>query len=342
MRKEADSMDLSTTYMRLRLRNPIVAAASPLTRDISNIRRMEDAGVAAVVMHSVFEEQLAHEAGEQNHYAVHGSESFGEALTYFPPAGEYKVGPEQYLENIRQAKEIADIPIIGSLNGATVGGWMDYAKLIEAAGADALELNVYMVPTDANLSGREVEQDYLEILQAVKKSIKIPVAMKLSPYFSNLAWMAKKLDILGADALVLFNRFYQPDIDLETQEVVPGLILSSEFEMRLPLRWVAILHDYVQADLAASTGVFTGHDVLKMLMAGADVTMLCSVLLMHGIDEVRKILDLMKEWMTEHEYESVEQLKGCMSHRSCPEPAAFERANYMKALNSYEWQPSKR
>ena len=328
-------MNLSTTYMGLQLKNPLVPSSSPLTREVSTIRQMEDAGAAAIVMHSVFEEQLAHEAGELEHYLAQGTESFGEAVTYFPPAKEFKVGPEQYLENIRQAKEAVGIPIIGSLNGATVGGWVDYARQIEAAGADGLELNVYLVPTDADTSGGRIEQTYFDILEAVKKSVSLPVAMKLSPFFSNCAWMAKKLDAAGADALVLFNRFYQPDIDLENQTVVPGLILSSEFEMRLPLRWVAILHGYVQASLAATTGIFTGYDVLKLLMAGADVTCVCSALLMHGVGQMGKMLQQMTDWMSEHEYESVEQLKGCLSHRSCPEPRAFERANYMKALNEY-------
>lgn len=328
-------MNLSTTYMGLKLRSPVVPSASPLTREVSNLREMEDAGAGAIVMHSVFEEQLTHEAGELEHYAAQGTESFSEALSYFPQVEEYKIGPDQYLENIRRAKETVEVPIIGSLNGATVGGWVDYARQIQEAGADGLELNVYLVPTDANRNGRKVEQTYLEILRAVKKSVTIPVAMKLSPYFSNCAWMAKKLDGAGADALVLFNRFYQPDIDLEEQTVVPSLILSSEFEMRLPLRWVAILHGYVQASLAATTGIFTGQDVLKLLMAGADVTMVCSVLLMRGIGELEKIIRQMTDWMSQHQYESVEQMKGCLSHRSCAEPGAFERANYMKALNNY-------
>ena len=328
-------MNLSTTYMGLKLRSPVVPSASPLSREVSNLRAMEDAGAGAIVMHSVFEEQLTHEAGELEHYTTQGTESFSEALSYFPPVEEYKIGPDQYLENIRQAKETVEVPIIGSLNGATVGGWIEYAKQIQEAGADGLELNVYLVPTEANRNGRKVEQTYVDILRAVKKSVTIPVAMKLSPYFSNCAWMAKKLEGAGADALVLFNRFYQPDIDLEEQSVVPSLILSSEFEMRLPLRWVAILHGYVQASLAATTGIFSGRDVLKLLMAGADVTMVCSVLLMRGIGELEKIIRQMTEWMSQHEYESVEQMKGCLSHRSCPEPGAFERANYMKALNNY-------
>ncbi|UCG33627.1 MAG: dihydroorotate dehydrogenase-like protein [Phycisphaerales bacterium] len=328
-------MNLSTTFMGLELKNPVVPSASPLTRDVSNIREMEDAGAGAIIMHSVFEEQLAHEAGELNHYLVQGTESFGEALSYFPKVDEFKVGPEEYLENIRKAKETAAVPIIASLNGVTVGGWMDYAKQIESAGADGLELNVYQVPTDANQSGREIEQAYIDILQAVKKSVKIPVCMKLSPFFSNTAWMAKKLDLAGADGLALFNRFYQPDINLDELSVEPGLILSSEFEMRLPLRWVAILHGYVGASLAATTGIFTGYDVIKMVMAGADITCLCSVLLMRGIGEMNKIIGQMTEWMSENEYASVEEMKGCMSHRSCPNPSEFERANYMKALNSY-------
>lgn len=328
-------MDLSTTYMGLPLKNPLVPSAGPLSADLSMIRVLEDAGAACMVLHSLFEEQIRFEAEELDYHLTHGAESFAEAITYFPRAEEYRLGPEEYLNHIAKAKQAVDIPIIASLNGASVGGWIDHARRMEQAGADGLELNVYFIATDPKLSGRDVEQLYLDILEAVKKSVKIPVAMKLSPFFSAMASMAQRLDQAGADALVLFNRFYQPDIDLDTLTVVPNLILSGSHEMRLPLRWIAVLHGKVQASLAATTGIASGRDVLKMLMAGADVTQLCSVLLKNGPQELSVIRDEMVQWMEEHEYESVEQMKGSMSQKSVADPAAFERANYMKTLNSY-------
>lgn len=329
-------MDVSTTYLGLKLKNPLVPSASPLSRKIDNIRRMEDMGAAAVVMHSLFEEQIQFEAAELSHFLDHGTESFAEALSYFPEVNDYVIGPDEYLENIHKAKEAVSLPIIGSLNGVSKGGWIDYAAKIQQAGADALELNIYYVPTNTRMSGEEVEQVYLDILAQVKEHVTIPVAMKLSPYFSSPAGFCKRLDDAGADGLVLFNRFYQPDIDLEKLEIVPNLVFSSPFEMRLPLRWIAILHGNVNASLAATTGIYTGQDAIKMLMAGADVTMLCSALLTHGIERIGAILTQMKTWMEENEYESVSLMKGSMSQRSCPEPAAFERANYMKALQSYK------
>ena len=329
-------MDLSTTYLGLKLKNPIVAGASPLSRDVGTIKRIEDSGASAIVMHSLFEEQLQFEAEELNHFLQHGTESFAEATSYFPEADEYRVGPEQYLENIQAAKAATSFPVIGSLNGVSTGGWIDYAKKVQEAGADALELNVYYLPTDPNLDSGDVEQIYVDILTAVKKSVNIPVAMKLSPFFSSLAGFAQRVDEAGADGLVLFNRFYQPDIDLENLEVVPNIVFSNPFEMRLPLRWIAILFGKVDASLAASTGVYTGQDAIKMLMAGADVTMLCSALLTHGVERIGVILTQIKTWMEENEYDSINTMKGSMSQKNCPEPAAFERANYMKALNSYE------
>ena len=328
-------MDLTTTYMGLELKNPLVPSASPLTAELGTIRQLEDAGAAAVVLHSLFEEQISHEAAEMAHYLAHGTESYAEALSYFPEADDYRLGPEQYLEHIAAAKKAVDIPVIASLNGVTTGGWIDCARQMEQAGADGIELNVYFIATRPNLAALDVENLYVQILHAVKKSVKIPVAIKVSPFFSATAAMAKRLDDAGADALVLFNRFYQPDIDLDELEVVPNLVLSSEHEMRLPLRWIAILHHEVRASLAATTGISSGHDVLKMLMVGADVTQVCSVLLRKGVGELSVILKDMQAWMTEHEYASVRQMKGSMSQRSVAEPAAFERANYMKALNSY-------
>jgi dihydroorotate dehydrogenase (fumarate) len=330
-----DLMDLSTTYMGLKLRNPLVPSASPLSANLGAIRQMEDAGAAAVVLHSLFEEQIRHEAEELDHHLTHGTESFAESLSYFPAMEEYRLGPDEYLEHIGKAKAAVDIPIIASLNGVTVGGWIDYAKKMEAAGADALELNVYFVAANPSLSGRVVESLYEDILKAVKKTVRIPVALKLSPFFSGMAAIASRLDSAGADGLVLFNRFYQPDIDLEKLEVIPDLALSCPHEMRLPLRWIAILYGHVKASLAATTGISTGNDVVKMVMAGADVTQLCSVLLRNGVEDLAIILDDLKVWMEEHEYESIEQMKGSMSQKSCPDPAAFERANYMKALSSY-------
>lgn len=328
-------MDLTTTYMGLKLKNPLVPSASPLTAEVGSIRALEDAGAAAVVLHSLFEEQLTHEAAELEYHLEHGTESFAESLSYFPQVDEFKLGPEEYLSQIAKAKEAVDIPVIASLNGATVGGWTDYAKQMAQAGADALELNVYYVATDPQLSAQDVENRYVEILQAVKRSVSIPVALKISPFFSATAGMVTRLDEAGADALVLFNRFYQPDIDLEQLEVVPNLELSSSHEMRLPLRWIAILRGHVKASLAATSGIATGQDVLKLLMVGADVTQVCSVLLRKGIGQLSEILKEAKDWAVAHEYESVEQLKGCLSQKSVADPAAFERANYMKTLSSY-------
>jgi dihydroorotate dehydrogenase (fumarate) len=323
--------------MGMTLKNPIVPSSSPLSENLDNIRRMEDAGAAAVVMYSLFEEQITLESHQLDHYLSYGVESFAEALSYFPDIGAYKVGPDEYLNRIRRAKEAVGIPIIGSLNGVSTGGWIDYARRIEQAGAAALELNVYYIPTDLQTPGAEVEQMYLNILRDVKKAVSIPVAMKLSPYFSSTANMAYLLAEAGADALVLFNRFYQPDFDLENLEVVPRLVLSNSHELRLPLRWIAILYGRVKADLALTTGVHTVEDVLKGLMAGAKVTMMTSELLQNGIARISHILEGMAQWMQEYEYVSVAQMQGSMSQRSVAEPAAFERANYMKMLSS--WRP---
>jgi dihydroorotate dehydrogenase (fumarate) len=328
-------MDLSTSYMGLALKNPLVPSAGPLTATIDPIRELEDSGAAAVVLHSLFEEQLTHEAEELAHLTTQGTESFAESLTYFPEAGDYRLGPDEYLDHIRKAKLAVDIPVIASLNGVTVGGWIEYAKKMEQAGADGIELNVYYVATDPTLHAPDVENRYVQILKAVKSNVKIPVAMKLSPFFSATAAMAKRLDDAGADALVLFNRFYQPDIDLDSLEVRPDLVLSTPFEMRLPLRWIAILCGHVRASLAATTGIASGRDVLTVVMAGADVAQVCSVLLRKGTRELATMLKHMRTWMEEKEYESIRQMKGSMSQRACPDPAAFERANYMKTLNSY-------
>ncbi|HXX64532.1 MAG TPA: dihydroorotate dehydrogenase-like protein [Bacteroidota bacterium] len=329
-------MDLSTTYLGLALKNPIVPSAGPLSHTLDGMKRLEDAGASAIVMYSLFEEQIAHESAELNHYLSYGTESFAEALTYFPEADDYNLGPEEYVEHLHKAKQSLGIPVIGSLNGISTGGWVKFAKRIAEAGADAIELNVYYIPTDPNLTGSDVEDRYLEVLRAVKETVKIPVAMKLSPFFSSMANMAHRLDAAGADGLVLFNRFYQPDIDLETLEVTPNVILSTPQALRLPLRWVAILHGRVKASLAATSGIHGTQDILKMLMAGADVTMMCSALLRHGPQRIAQVLAELDQWMLEHEYVSVKQMKGSMSQKSVADPAAFERANYMKALNSYK------
>jgi len=328
-------MTLSTNYLGLTLKNPIVASSSPLSHNVDSIRRLEDAGAAAVVMYSLFEEQITFDSFYVDYYLTSGTNSFAESLSYFPEMQSYNVWPDEYMNLIRRAKEAVDIPVIGSLNGVSAGGWTDYAALIEEAGADALELNVYYIPTNEDLKGTEIENIYFEILRDVKSSVSIPIAIKLSPFFSATANMAKRLVEEGANGLVLFNRFYQPDIDLETLEVVPRLVLSNSAELRLPLRWVAILYGHLMADLAITTGIHTSQDVLKALMAGAKVTMMASELLQNGIRRISVILDEIRSWMNTHEYESVGQMIGSMSQQHCAEPAAFERANYMKMLASY-------
>ncbi len=323
--------DLTTQYMGLALKNPIVPSASPLSRHVSSIRQMEDAGAAAVTMYSLFEEQIDLEALARHHFLEQTVFMSAEATAYFPKAADYSRGPDGYLELVREAKAAVDIPIIGSLNGVTPGGWTRYARLIEEAGADALELNVYLIPTRTSLTSDGVENTYLEILREVKAQVKIPVAMKLSPFFSALPNMAYRLDRAGANALVLFNRFYQPDFDLEELTVTPHLVLSNSNEMRLPLRWIAILYGHVKASLALTTGIHTGEDVVKALMAGV-----ASVLLERGIGAISELVHGLEQWMEAHEYESVAQMKGALSQRNVAEPAAFERANYMKVLGSWK------
>ena len=328
-------MDLSTTYLGMNLKNPLVPSSSPLTEDIGNLRAMEDSGAAAVALYSLFEEQITHESHTLNEHLLQGTDSFAEALSYFPDAGKYQRSPDVYLEHVQRAKEALDIPVIASLNGVSAGWWIEYAQNIEQAGADALELNIYYLPTDLHMTGAEVEALYLEALREVKTAVSIPVAMKLSPYFSAMANMAKRLSDEGANGLVLFNRFYQPDIDLENLAVAPNLQLSSSVEMRLPLRWIAVLYGRIAADLALTTGVHTVTDVLKGVAAGANVTMLASELLKHGIKRLEILHNGIEAWLTEHEYESLEQLHGSMSQINVAEPAAFERANYMRVLDSY-------
>ena len=330
-------MDLSTTYLGLDLAHPIVPSASPLSDDIDGIRRLEDAGAPAVVLHSLFEEQITAESHRLDHYLSYFTEAYAEAQTYFPEMEAYHVGPDGYLEKIRQAKKAVGIPIIGSLNGASTGGWVEYARLIEEAGADALELNIYYIPTDTRMSGAEVEAMYVEVVRDVRAALSIPLAVKLGPFFSAPAHMAAQLATAGADGLVLFNRFYQPDLDLEALAVVPHLVLSDSHELRLPLRWVALLYGRVDVDFAITSGVHTPEDVLKGLMAGAKVTMTASALLRHGLGYLAEVVEGVRAWMEAHEYSSVRQMQGSMSQQYVPEPAAFERANYMKVLQS--WRP---
>jgi len=329
-------MDLSTTYMGLKLNNPIVPSASPLSESVDSVKRMEDAGAAAIVCYSLFEEQITHESGELDHYLSYGTEMYAEATSYFPEPEEFKLTPYEYLDHIANLKKAVKIPVIGSLNGVSAGGWVKYAKNIEDAGADGLELNVYYIPTNPNLAGSEIENMYIDTLKTVKENVKIPVAVKLSPYFSSMSNMAKRLDKAGADALVMFNRFYQPDFDLEKLEVVPNLMLSTNWEMRLPLRWISILYGNINASMALTSGVHSSEDIIKVMMAGGDVAQICSELLMKGTSRIKDLLEGVENWMRENEYESIDMMKGSMSQKKVGEPAAFERANYMKTLQSYK------
>ncbi|MDT3740133.1 MAG: dihydroorotate dehydrogenase-like protein [Candidatus Kapabacteria bacterium] len=328
-------MDLTTKYMGMTLKSPLVVSASPLSRNIDGIKRIEDSGAAAMVLYSIFEEQIENEQKELNYITTVGTESFAESLSYFPQVNDFNLGPDEYLELIRQAKESVNIPVIASINGKTMGGWTDFAKQMQSAGADGIELNIYNIPTSMELSPLELENNYLDILKAVKSAVTIPVALKLSPFFTNFAYSAKKFDEAGADSLVLFNRFYQPDINLDELEVEPHIILSNPTDLRLPMRWIAILKGRIFADLAATSGIHYGEDVIKMLLVGANVTMLCSTLLRYGVDYVKDIQQEVIEWMTEHEYESVMQLQGSMSQLNVADPSSYERAQYMKALNNY-------
>mgnify|MGYP001816908012 CR=1 FL=1 len=330
-------VDLSTRYLGLTLKNPLVASSSPVTGSLDSLLKLEEAGVAAVVLPSLFEEQIEHEAIEVARLMEFGAESFYEALGgYFPELDDYNTGPGHYVEDVAAAKEALDIPVIASLNGTTRGGWLRYATKLEEAGADAIELNVFLIPTDAYATGHDVEQRYLDLIAAVKEAVSVPVAVKIGPYFSSLAHTAREMVELGADGLVLFNRFYQPDIDLENLRVVSNLQLSTSTELRLPLRWVAILRDKVlRASLGVTSGVHTTDDVLKSLLVGADVAMMASALLEEGPFHARDVLAGMTAWLEQHDYESVEQMKGSMSMASAPNPDGYIRANYMRMLTTY-------
>ncbi len=328
--------DLSTTYLGLKLKNPLVTSSSPFSKKLDTIRQMEDAGLSAVVMHSLFEEQITRESNELDHFLNQGTDSFAEALTYFPDLEKYNIGPEAYLELVHKARESVQIPIIASLNGISSGGWVDYARRIEQAGASALELNLYFLPTDPNLSGAELEEEYLRLVRDVRAKVKIPLAVKLSPFFTAIPQIAKRMVNAGANGLVLFNRFYQPDLDLEKLEVAPHLALSTSDDLLLPLRWIAILYGRVKVDFALTGGVHTGQDLIKAVMAGANVAMTASALVQNGLAHAGRILKEAEGWMVEHEYKSFRQMLGSMSQKSVAEPAAFERANYMKALQTYD------
>jgi dihydroorotate dehydrogenase (fumarate) len=338
------SADLSTRYLGLELRNPIVPSASTLSSRIDNLKRLQDAGASAIVMQSLFEEQIEHEELQIHRVLETGSESFAEALSYFPEMEEYNTGPDEYLRHLELTKRELEIPVIGSLNGVSDGGWIRYAKLIQDAGADALELNVYFVAADPDMTGEQVERRYLDLVAAVRASVSVPLAVKVGPYFSSMGHVAMRLVEAGADGLVLFNRFFQPDIDLETLSVDPTLHLSTSEECRLPLRWIAMLYGRVKASLAATSGVHTWEDAVKLLLAGADVTMMASALFTHGPEHLATVLAGVQRWLDEREYASVEQMKGSVSQVNVADPVAFTRSNYMQMLVSftspYDWRLS--
>lgn len=334
--------DLRTRYLGLELANPVVPSASTLSSRIDNLKRLQDAGASAIVFQSLFEEQIEHDELEINRALDYGTESFAEALTYLPEMEEYNTGPDEYLRHLEASKEELEIPVIGSLNGASEGGWVRYAKLIQDAGADALELNIYYIAADPEETGEQVERRYLELVAAVRSSVEIPLAVKIGPFFSSVVYMARQLVGAGADGLVLFNRFMQPDIDLETLTVDPTLHLSTSEEVRLPLRWIGILRGRLQASLAATTGVHTAEDAVKLILAGADVTMLASALFRHGPEYVTDMVEGIRTWLDDHEYHSVEQAKGSVAQVNAADPAAFARSNYMEMLvnftSPYDWR----
>ena len=328
--------DLNISYLGLELKNPLVASSSALSKKLGNIQKMEEAGISAVVLYSLFEEQIIHESLELNYYLNQGTYSYAEALTYLPDLETYNLEPDKYLELIRQAKQAVGIPVIASLNGFTSSGWLEYAERIQGAGADALELNIYYLPTDINLPASDLEYHYIQLVQKIRAAIQIPLAVKLSPFFTSLPHFAQQLAQSGAKGLVLFNRFLQPDLDIEALEVTPRLELSTSAELLLPLRWIAILYGRVPVDFALTTGVHSGGDMVKAVMAGARAVMVASELVEKGIPRAKALLDEFSYWMDEHEYPSVHQMLGAMSQQKVQEPAAFERANYMKALTRFD------
>jgi dihydroorotate dehydrogenase (fumarate) len=328
-------MDLSTTYLGLDLPHPLMPGASPLAGDLDAVRRLEDAGAAAIVMYSLFEEQITGEQLATHHFMEGPAESFAEALTYLPEPPEFTLGPEDYLEQVRRLKDAVQVPVIASLNGSTPGGWLRYARLMEEAGADAIELNVYRLATDAEASGEDVEALTEDLVEAILKDVKIPVAVKLSPFYSSLPHFAARLDRAGVGGLVLFNRFYQPDIDVETLEVSPVLRLSDSSELLLRIRWLAILSGRLSASLALSGGVHTGADAVKAILSGAHAVQVVSALLRQGAEQLGRIRNEVSDWMEQHEYDSIDQMRGAMSLRHCDTPEAFTRANYMRILQSW-------
>ncbi len=329
-------IDLKTTYMGRELKNPLVASASVLSKNIGNMKKLEDAGISAIVLYSLFEEQITQESLTLNYYLERGTESHAEALTYFPEPQSYNLEPDRYLDHIQKAKDALDIPIIASLNGVSQSGWIKYAKMIEEAGADGLELNIYYLSTSAYLSGSSLEEMYLDLVKTAASAVDIPLAVKLNPFITSLPHFCSSLVNLGAKGLVLFNRFYQPDLDIENMEVVPSLTLSTSKDILLPLRWIAIMYENIQVDFALSSGIHSGVDIVKAMMAGAKIAMTASALIGEGIQRARSLLQELLTWMQVHEYESIKQMQGAMSQRSVAEPAAFERANYIKALNLYD------
>ncbi len=333
------SVDLTTTYLGLKLKNPMVVAACPLTGQMDILQRLDEANAAAVVLPSLFEEQIAHDELAMAEVHEFGTDSFAESLSFFPEQDDYRTGPQEYLRTLEDAKKALSMPVIGSLNGTSEGGWVRYAKLMEEAGADAIELNIYLIAADVESTADQVEQRYLDLIKTVKSAISIPMAVKVGPYFSSMGHMAIRMAKAGADGLVLFNRFLQPDIHLDDLTTKPKLVLSTDFEMLLPLRWIAILKGRIEASLALTSGLNSSQGLIKAILAGADVAQVASMLYKDGVHRVQAILDEMAEWMEEHEYESVEQMKGSMSHENSPDPSAFERGNYMKALQAYAGEP---
>ena len=330
--------DLSTTYLGLKLKNPLVVSASPLSKRVETVRRLEEAGASAIVMYSLFEEQVTFERRQLDHYVERSANHHAEALSYFPNMPFYNLGVDNYLTHLEKVKKEVHIPVIASLNGVSSGGWTEYAHKIEEAGADALELNIYYLPTDLHMSSQALEENYIELVYSVRSSINIPLAVKLSPFFTALPYMARRFTEAGANGLVLFNRFYQPDFDLENLAVVPNLELSTPQDLRLPLRWIALLYGRIQADFALTGGVHSAQEVVKAMMAGASVTMLASELLANGVGRLKTILTGLEHWLEAYEYASIAQMKGSMSQLHCAEPAAFERANYMRALTTFDHQ----
>lgn len=327
--------NLSTHYLRFELKNPLVVSSSPLTENLENIRRMEDAGASAIVLHSLFEEQVILDGRKLNFGFIPGEESYSESLNSFPDMKNYNLGPEGYLEHIQKAKKSINIPLIASLNATSKGNWVSYARQVQQAGADAIELNIYFIPIDTDLTGTEIEQRYLDILRDVRSNVTIPIAVKLNPFFSSIPNMAKGLDKTGADALVLFNRFYLPDFDLNTHDVTPFLTLSNSNEVLLRMHWTAILYGNIQSDLAVTGGIHTAKDVVKCILAGASVTMMTSALLKFGIEHISTVLSDLQMWLKEHEYESITQMRGKMSRKSVKDASVFEHVNYARVIGSY-------